>query len=136
MVGQLVLYWVVKAVAYAAWCLLGLHLAGRGVRPAAAFGLGLVRVALGFAGGTALFFAARAWSIEGSFPAYVGLYAPLRALEWTLLFALMRGPVAGRSWTFPKAILWIAGGVVLSFVTEWASPLSMGERLGHARLTC
>jgi hypothetical protein len=136
MLEQLGFYLALKWAGYSAWCGLGLFWAGAGVRPFAALGWGLARMVLGMVVGTTIFFTARAWSLDPSLGLYVVLYVPVRALEWALLLRLMRGGRPAMDWKSPKSLLWIGGAVAISFATDWASPLSVGERLGMGRLTC
>jgi hypothetical protein len=129
---------LIKLIAYAAWCWLGLRLlatAPPARLPRRALTLALVRLALGFGLGWLLvlaltFIAPEQNRLGLSFSALVVGSVVLRWLEWSFVGALASGH-ANR----PRVILfgrslrehfWRIGGVVVSFATDLASILGVG----------
>jgi hypothetical protein len=132
--AQLGIYLTVKLAAYTAWCALGLKLAGRplGLR---AVRLGLLRTALGIGFGFLIFFLASALPLHGTLGEYIALYAPVRVVEWAILWVLIRG-AGGPGFIGPRALLWIAGGILVSYAADLASPIPVDERFCIGRCLC
>lgn len=128
---------LIKLIAYAAWCWLGLRLLATPPpdRPARrALALGLVRVGLGFGLGWLLVLTLTIIAPENrpgfSFPALVVSSVVLRWLVWSFVGALASGHanrprvvLRGRS---SKEHLWRIGGVGVSYATDVASFLGVG----------
>lgn len=129
---------LIKLLAYAAWCWLGLRVLG--AKPPASMlrrvgVLALVRVALGFALGwlmvLALTFIAPGQNRLGlSVPSLILGFVLLRWLEWSFVGALATGHanhpriiLFGRNL---KEHLWRLGGLAVSFATDLAGVLGVG----------
>jgi hypothetical protein len=127
------MYLAVKIAAYTAWCALGLKLAGR-PSAARAFRLGLLRTALGIGFGFLIFFLASSFPLHGTLGEYVAIYAPVRVVEWGIVWWVIRrdGPV----FTGPRMVLWIAGGILVSYAADLASPIPVHERFCIGRCLC
>lgn len=134
----MLLYALAKFVVYAAWCFYGLRLFAARPSLVGALKFGAVRWLLG------LFFGVAAALGLGSVPAqsvavlYVGVYVPLRVIEWLILAVLLARGVSGvhsliRS---PKTWLWVAGGIAVSFASDLASPDGMAGRFCVGRCLC
>jgi hypothetical protein len=132
-------YAITKLVVYCAWCLLGLWLlapARATLGSAAKYGLLRWLIGLGF--GVVAAVALGSVSRESVATLYVGVYAPLRVVEWAIMAVLIQrlstsGAAALRS---PKAWLWVAGGIVVSFASDLASPEGMDGRFCVGRCLC
>ena len=126
---NVLLYAIVKFVAYSAWSALGLHLAEQPVGLLRALWLGTVRWLIGLIVGTMIFFMvpARRSDVYGL---YFAIYVPVRFVEWYILSRLIRRAQdveppslevasfkSGRPWLW-----WILAGIVLSFLTDMVSP--------------
>jgi hypothetical protein len=124
--GNIVLYGIVKLVAYAAWSGFALRLAGQPRGFARAAGMGLVRWVIGAIVGLVIFFvvpAQRSDVVE----LYFAVYVPVRFIEWYVLSRLVLP--RGVSWPAPRRLPWIVGGIVLSFLTDMVSP----DMIEHGR---
>jgi len=124
--GNIVLYGVVKLLAYAAWCWFALRLAGCAGLLARAAAMGLVRWLIGLVLGVFLFFALPT-TRDQVLAQYIAVYVPVRALEWLVIGAWLLPP--GASWSASRRPLWVAGGITLSFITDLVSP----EMIEHGR---
>jgi hypothetical protein len=116
---SLATYGLVKLAAYVGWCWVALRLAGLRAQMKRAFGMGLVRWLLGLLLGVLIFIAVRA-PREDVLMLYIAVYVPVRALEWGLLAALVLP--RGERWPRRRLAAWVAGGIVLSFLTDLTSP--------------
>jgi hypothetical protein len=129
-----VLYVAVKLVSYIAWCWLALRL----WRPESASvirasGFGLLRLAIGVAFGITIYFAG---SIEPGdvIWKYIAIYAPVRMVEWSILaFLIARGSELK---TILRSVLWCLGGIVVSFVADFASPEGVAGHFCVGRCLC
>jgi hypothetical protein len=122
--GVLLLYGVVKLLAYTSWSWLALHLAGVPPRIGRAVLMGGVRWGLGLVLGVILFFAVDTTQAQ-ALSRYIAVYVPVRIVEWFLLSVWVLP--AGARWSLRPRLLWLAGGVVLSFLTDLVSPDMVGE---------
>jgi hypothetical protein len=134
----LVLYLVVKYAAYVAWCLFGL---GK-LRPdsedqqSRAFLYGFFRLLIGFVFGVLVFVAlivlapgSRTTAIS-SFLGYLGIYVPVRWIEWTIMSILIiPGSNPLLHWLSglnrPDR-LWRLGGVGISFLADVPVLITIG----------
>lgn len=121
-----VFYGVVKLLAYIVWCLLALTLAGFPEQVWRSVGMGVARWALGLVLGIGIFLLVRPARAD-VVPLYFAIYVPVRALEWGLVSALILP--RGERWPARRRLAWIGGGVLLSFVTDLASP----DMIEHGR---
>lgn len=126
--GNILLYAIVKLVAYSVWCAFGLRLAGQPGGLARAAWLGLVRWLIGLIVGTIIFFVVPAKRSD-VVALYFAIYVPVRFVEWYILSKLLLP--RGAEWPSPSAegfrsstrrLPWILGGIVLSFLTDMVSP--------------
>jgi hypothetical protein len=117
--GTIVIYGVVKLLAYGAWCWFALRLAGQAGLLARAAAMGLVRWLIGLVLGAFLFLALPT-SRDQVLARYIAVYVPVRAIEWLLISAWVLP--AGARWSASRRPLWVAGGIALSFITDLVSP--------------
>ena len=128
------LYVAVKLIAYAAWCWYGLRL----WRPTAvtlsrAMLWGVARLAIGIGFGLMIFVAFRTGP-ENLIGKYIAIYAPVRLLEWFILALIIgRGE---RKRTRTGVILWCLGGIVVSFLADFASPEGIQGHFCVGRCLC
>jgi hypothetical protein len=110
-------YVVVKWIAYASWCFLGLRVLAperpRPLRRAAVLGVG--RLVLGIVVGVLIFFAALSMSnaTRNAPLTYVSIYVPVRIVEWAIFHVLVSRRV---QWT--KSVAWVIGGVMVSCLAD------------------
>jgi len=127
-----VLYVAVKLIVYIGWCWVGLWRAGSAsLGRAAAFGF--LRLAIGIVFGLAIFFAGPIQP-EQLVWKYIGIYAPIRLVEWLILALIIgRGSAARRPL---GTILWCVGGIVVSFAADFASPEGVAGHFCVGRCLC
>jgi hypothetical protein len=121
---QIVIYIIVKALAYSAWCYLGVRLfrADSPTPVAAAIGYGLGRLMLGIVLGLFIFMLAVGMNnaVRSQLLTYLVIYVPVRVGEWTLWYRLMRKDD-------PQfyGLFWVIGGVVVSCLAD--IPIAIAE---------
>ena len=128
------LYVAVKLIAYVGWCWFGLRL----WRPASAtlpkaVGLGAVRLVIGIGFGVVIFLAFSTGP-ENLLGKYIAIYSPVRLLEWFILAAIMGGEEGKR--TRSGIILWCLGGILVSFLADFASPEGIQGHFCVGRCLC
>ena len=131
--GTLV-YAVVKFAAYSAWCYAGLAVArsgGAGAVPALRFGA--IRWALGLAFGVAVFILVGSIDASAAARTYFLVYSPVRVVEWGIMAWLIRDRARPLS---TALILWCAGGLLVSFLTDLLSPEGLQGRFCVGRCLC
>ena len=133
---------ILKALAYAWWCLVGLRRArpeieGRGRWLRAAW-FGVLRVLLGLLFGIVIWLAS-SFVVEGLHEAglgmgrgvelltYLAVYVPVRVIEWGIVCVL-----ALRRWD----ARWIAGGVLVSVGADIPWIIILGAHLPLGRFLC
>ena len=127
-------YVAVKLFSYVAWCWVGLWIwqsASSGIIKA--IGLGMVRLVIGVSFGVGIFLLLPVQP-ENLLWKYVAIYAPVRMLEW-LLMVFIFGPKLDAH-TAPKSVLWCAGGILVSFVADFASPEGVAGHFCIGRCLC
>ena len=128
------LYVAVKLIAYIAWCWLGLRLWRVGSATLiSAIALGSLRLAIGVVFGVTIFLAGPI-SDEHLIWKYIAIYAPVRVVEWSILAWVIgrrSDTQTGLIW-----ILWCFGGVVVSFVADFASPQGIEGHFCVGRCLC
>jgi hypothetical protein len=132
------LYAAAKFVAYCLWCWLGL----RAFAPAFAsfvrsLKYGAFRWLLGLAFGIVAGIALGSVSRESVARLYFSVYMPLRVVEWLIMaIAMQPDRSAVSALRSPGVWLWIAGGIVVSFASDLASPEGMAGRFCVGRCLC
>ena len=133
---ELLLYGVVKFVAYSLWGFLGFRLHQPKATAGAAIRFGAVRWLLGLVFGVMVFFAAGSVNREQILSLYLAIYIPVRLLEWTIMTAMFF-PTWQNKWQSRFLYYWIVGGVILSFLTDFVSPEMLnGGRFCVGRCLC
>ena len=122
-----IVYIVLKYAAYAGWCYVGLRYAGAKRPEVLALILGFVRQLIGIVSTPlAIIFLYLPLFIQSPNPPfpvvfYALVFIPLRCAEWCLMLIIIRSKLE-RQGELPKLGLlphaWIAGGVVLSILTD------------------
>jgi hypothetical protein len=134
----MIFYAVTKFVAYCLWCLVGLRL----FAPAQASLLacskyGALRWLLGLGFGLLAAVALGSVSREAVATLYLSVYAPLRVVEWTIMAVVMQRSIASRILLRnPRVWFWVVGGIIVSFVSDLASPEGMAGRFCVGRCLC
>ena len=128
------LYVAVKLIAYIAWCWLGLRLWRVGSATfISAIALGSLRLAIGVVFGVTIFLAGPI-SDEHLIWKYIAIYTPVRMVEWFILAALI-GRKSDTQTVF-NLVLWCVGGIVVSFVADFASPEGVAGHFCIGRCLC
>ena len=128
------LYVAVKLIVYIAWCWAGLrlwrvHSASFGK----ATGFGLVRLAIGVVFGIAIFFVIRTGPQDLLWK-YIVIYVPVRMVEWFILALIIARRSERRN--VLNTIGWCLGGIVLSFLADFASPEGVAGHFCVGRCLC
>jgi hypothetical protein len=128
------LYVAVKLISYIAWCWVALRLWRPGSATLVrATGFGLLRLAIGVAFGVTIFFAASIEPEDVTWK-YIAIYAPVRMVEWSILAFIIDGDSDAKT-TF-NSVLWCLGGIVVSFVADFASPEGVAGHFCVGRCLC
>lgn len=134
----MLLYALIKFVAYAVWCFYGLHLFAVRASLLGALKFGAARWLLGLFFGFAAAIALGSVSAQSVAVVYFSVYIPLRVIEWLIMVALLsRGVSSLHSWIrYPKTWLWVLGGIAVSFASDLMSPEGMAGRFCVGRCLC
>jgi hypothetical protein len=127
------IYIVVKLAAYSSWCWLGLRLWRPGsatVLRAGAFGL--LRLVIGVLAGATIFFLMPT-SATHLLQKYIGIYVPVRLVEWFILALIVR---RGSTQKTEGMFWWCVGGIAVSFVADLASPEGLAGHFCVGRCLC
>ena len=133
-------YIIVKFLAYSVWSALGMRLL-REAKPSGSrllmggLGYGLVRLGLGVAFGAAVWILTMG-ALDGTAREYAAIYVPVRVVEWFLLAAFIRARGPSIGWRQARVLLWVAGGVAVSFAADLASPMSIKDHFCVGRCLC
>jgi hypothetical protein len=128
------LYVAVKLISYTAWCWLALRLwRVHNTGFAKAAGFGVLRLAIGVVFGVAIFFVIPTQPQDLLWK-YIVIYVPVRMVEWFIL-ALIIGRQSENQ-TPLKIVTWCVGGVVVSFVADFASPEGIAGHFCVGRCLC
>jgi hypothetical protein len=127
------LYVAVKLIVYIAWCWVGLRLWRVHAGFAKAAGFGLIRLAIGVMFGIAIFFVVPAQPQDLLWK-YIVIYVPVRMVEWFIL-ALIITRTSKRQAAL-HTIMWCLGGIVVSFVADFASPEGVAGHFCVGRCLC
>ena len=116
------IYIIVKYAAYVAWCYLGLKWLRNRASIGSAVGFGSARLGLGMVFGVAIFMVGAFLHQNApghSWPAYLGIYAPIRYVEWSIMAALLlEGFRTERRFGDGVTQRWILGGMVVSHLAD------------------
>ena len=128
-----VLYVLIKLALYTGWCWVGLLL----FRPVPGWGkataLGILRLAIGVLFGVSIFIVVPAQRDDVLWK-YLAIYSPVRMVEWLILaWIIIRKSDDKRPGT---ALLWCFGGIVVSFVADFASPEGVAGHFCIGRCLC
>jgi hypothetical protein len=129
-----VIYILIKLAFYTAWCWVGLRLWRPDSplwRKAAAFGS--LRLAIGVLFGITIFLAVPAQPND-LLSKYLAIYAPVRLVEWLILAWIIRRNSANKK--LSTTLLWCLGGIVVSFVADFASPEGVAGHFCVGRCLC
>lgn len=131
---QLIVYVLIKLVFYIGWCWVGLRLwqpESSRWRRASAFGL--LRLAIGVMFGVAIFFTIPIQRDDVLWK-YLTIYTPVRLVEWLILVWILRHNSVNRNlW---KILPWCVGGIIVSFVADFASPEGAAGHFCIGRCLC
>jgi len=136
-------YFLLKCLAYVAWCYYGLRGLHKQSSIAAGISYGFARVGLGILFGTGILFLVNA-SHSGA-PAhpwllYVLVYAPIRYVEWSIMAALL-GAKGSDAYRIGDATTqrWIVQGIGVSYLADLPMILlyaASGSLLPVGRFLC
>jgi hypothetical protein len=134
----MLLYAVAKFVAYAVWWFFGLYLFAARPSLVGALKFGAVRWLLGLAFGLLAAVGLGSVSAQSVSALYVGVYVPLRVIEWSIMVRLAAGgePAPRTLIRNPKTWVWVLGGIAVSFASDLASPEGMAGRFCVGRCLC
>src|SRR5882762_5689626 len=141
------LYFVVKLIAYCAWCFVGLRLFQPNARllPARALGFGVLRLFMGFFFGILVYFLSSALitHIGAGLPentiTYLAVYVPVRWIEWSIMAALFCRMQSRSSFIFgenSRDRSWRFGGIVISCLADIPLIVSLGGIIPTGRFLC
>ena len=134
----MLLYAVVKYFTYAAWCYFGLQLLASRANLAEALKYGLIRWLLGLFFGLAVGLALGSVDPDNAARLYFLVYTPLRVVEWGIIAALVlrtAGASYGKLFQW-RALLWIVGGIAMSFLSDLLSPEGLAGKFCAGRCLC
>lgn len=131
---QYLIYVLIKLALYTGWCWVGLRL----LRPNApgwgkATGLGILRLAIGVLFGVSIFIAIPAQPDDVLWK-YLAIYTPVRMVEWLILAWIIRRKSEDKR--LGITLLWCLGGIVVSFVADFASPEGVAGHFCIGRCLC
>jgi hypothetical protein len=131
---QYVIYVLIKLAFYTAWCWVGLLLwRPNSLSWSKATGFGILRLFIGVLFGVAIFILIAAQPNDLLWK-YLAIYSPVRMVEWLILAWIIgrksdnKRPMA--------ALLWCLGGIVVSFVADFASPEGVAGHFCVGRCLC
>lgn len=131
---QYVIYILIKLAFYTAWCWVGLRVwqpnsSGWGK----ATGFGLLRLAIGVVFGVAIFIMVPVQRDDVLWK-YLTIYTPVRLVEWLIIAWILHRNSANKS--LAATLSWCAGGIVVSFVADFASPEGLAGHFCIGRCLC
>jgi ABC-type uncharacterized transport system permease subunit len=131
-------YAIVKFIVYCVWCYIGLWLLMPAqARLVAAIGYGALRWLLGLGLGIGVFLAG---SIEQESAGllYLLIYTPLRVIEWGIIAAILlaRYKVKRSRDINMRLILWVMGGILVSYLSDMVSPEGLAGKFCVGRCLC
>ena len=135
----MLLYGVIKFLAYCLWCFLGLRVVSPFLATLGrAIGFGVIRWLLGLVFGVVVFLSVGQTERANLLSLYVAIYLPLRVIEWGIITFLLRHTAAKQEVSISGrwVIGWIIGGIVVSFLTDMISPEGLAGRFCVGRCLC
>jgi hypothetical protein len=131
---QYAIYVLIKLAFYTAWCWVGLRLwRSNPARWSKAIGFGIFRLAIGVFFGVMIFFAVPAQPDDVLWR-YLTIYTPVRMVEWLILAWVLNHKSENKE--VPAVLLWCLGGIVVSFVADFASPEGVAGHFCVGRCLC
>ena len=128
-------YIFTKALAYTAWCFVGIAWFAPGRRPRvqAAITFGIGRLLLGVVLGLGIYVAALSMNnaTRNAPLTYLVIYLPVRLGEWMLWYFILRTEPGGR-----RAAIWVVGGIILSCLADLPLGLIEGGVVPVGRPFC
>jgi hypothetical protein len=135
----MLLYAVAKFLAYSAWCYFGISVI-TSVKPSvpSAIGFGVVRWLFGLFFGMIIFLSVPLDSNANIALTYFSVYTPVRIVEWGIVAFLIFGRAQSHeaSCSLLRAIAWVVGGIVVSFLSDLLSPEGLAGRFCVGRCFC
>ena len=129
-----IIYVLIKLAFYTAWCWLGLHLWLPGPpRWRKATVLGILRLAIGIVFGVTIFITVPVQRDDVLWK-YLAIYTPVRLVEWLILAWIIRRKSENKS--ISTTLAWCVGGIVVSFVADFASPEGLAGHFCVGRCLC
>ena len=131
---QYVIYVLIKLACYTVWCWLGLRLwqtTSSGWR--AATGFGLLRLGIGTVFGVSIFFMIPVQADDVLWK-YLTIYTPVRLVEWLIMAWILRRNLQPKN--LVTTLGWCAGGILVSFVADFASPEGVAGHFCVGRCLC
>jgi hypothetical protein len=136
---MLFIYGLVKLVGYSVWCYLGLRLfISSDALLKRAITLGIIRWIIGLIFGIVVFLLVGSIPSDEAAKIYFAIYTPLRLIEWGIMAVLImrRRNFQQAAPSLTSLLLWIAGGTLVSFVTDLTSPEGLSGRFCIGRCLC
>jgi hypothetical protein len=131
---QYLIYILIKLAFYTAWCWVGLRLwQPSSSRWRKATGFGILRLAIGVFFGVAIFITIPAQQ-DNVLWKYLSIYTPVRLIEWLIVASILRHRSENQN--LAATLLWCAGGIVVSFVADFASPEGVAGHFCIGRCLC
>ena len=131
---QYAIYVLIKFAFYVGWCWLGLAIwqpdSESRSKP---FWFGLLRLAIGVLFGVTIFIAFPAQA-DDALAKYLEIYTPVRFIEWLILAWLISLNSDDRKSS--NVLAWTLGGIVVSFVADFASPQGVAGHFCIGRCLC
>lgn len=128
------IYVLIKLAFYTGWCWVGLRLwqpnASRWGRASA---FGVLRLLIGVLFGVTIFFVTPVQPQDVLWK-YLAIYSPVRLVEWLILAWILRRNSPRKN--LIETLGWCAGGIVVSFVADFASPEGVAGHFCVGRCLC
>lgn len=131
---QYLIYVLIKFAFYTSWCWTGLRLwQSNSPRWRKATAFGLLRLAIGVVFGVAIFISIPAQPDDVLWK-YLSIYSPIRLVEWLIIAWILVRKSPNRN--LATILGWCAGGIVVSFVADFASPEGVAGHFCIGRCLC
>jgi hypothetical protein len=131
---QYAIYVLIKLACYTAWCWLGIRLwQPNSSRWQKVTGFGILRLLIGVLFGVSIFFILPVQADDVLWK-YLTIYTPVRFVEW-LIVAWILGRNSERK-NVVTILGWCAGGILVSFLADFASPEGIAGHFCVGRCLC